>query len=140
LRPEKVGTLTAFPSRGKEVCEFEKSWITGAKKIQIDPELFLFEVKFHPTAEAENFGIFLDSSPDRWGQTLMFCREAQRARIEKRNTNSLLPSDYLLGVFDKNRMGGLRYKVNGVFKDVGGWEQAILNSLILSSLVVLPVK
>lgn len=117
--PQKVGTLTASPSRGKEVFafEYEKSWLTGSYKFQIDPELFLFEGKFHPNAGVDNFGTFLDSSPDRWGKTLMLRREGQRAKSEGRKTNTLLPSDYLLGVFDKNRMGGLRFKVDGVFKD-----------------------
>jgi serine/threonine-protein kinase HipA len=117
--PQKVGVLTASPSRGKEVFsfEYEKSWITGPYRCQIDPELFLFEGKFHPNAGIENFGAFLDSSPDRWGRTLMLRREAQRAKLERRKSNTLLPSDYLLGVFDKNRMGGLRFKVEGVFKD-----------------------
>jgi len=31
--------------------------------------------------------------------------------------NALFPSDYLLGVFDKTRMDGLRFKVDDVFKD-----------------------
>jgi serine/threonine-protein kinase HipA len=117
--PQKVGTLTASPSRGKEVFsfEYEKSWLTGPYKFQIDPELFLFEGKFHPNAGIENFGAFLDSSPDRWGKTLMLRREVQRAKMDGRKTNTLLPSDYLLGVFDKNRMGGFRFKVDGVFKD-----------------------
>jgi serine/threonine-protein kinase HipA len=117
--PQKVGVLTASPSRGKEVFsfEYEKSWITGPYRFQIDPELFLFEGKFHPSAAIENFGVFLDSSPDRWGRTLMLRREAQRAKLEGRKSNTLLPSDYLLGVFDKNRMGALRFKVDGVFKD-----------------------
>ena len=117
--PQKVGVLTASPSRGKEVFsfEYEKSWISGLYKFQIDPELLLYEGKFHPNASAENFGAFLDSSPDRWGRTLMLRREAQRARLEGRKSNTLLPSDYLLGVYDQNRMGGLRFKVDGVFKD-----------------------
>lgn len=116
---QKVGVLTASPSRGKEVFafEYEQTWLTGPYMFQIDPELFLFNGRFHPTAGAENFGVFLDSSPDRWGRTLMLRREAQRAKSEKRKANTLLPSDYLLGVFDKNRMGGLRFKVDGVFKD-----------------------
>lgn len=117
--PQKIGILTATPSRGKEVFafEYEKSWLSGLYKFQIDPELVLFEGKFHPNAGVENFGAFLDSSPDRWGRTLMFRREAQRARLEKRKATTLLSSDYLLGVFDMNRMGGLRFKVDGVFKD-----------------------
>lgn len=117
--PHKVGVLTAGHSRGKEVFsfEYERSWITGRYRFQIDPELFLFEGKFHPNVGVENFGVFLDSSPDRWGRTLMLRREAQRAKLEVRKTNILFSSDYLLGVYDKNRMGGLRFKVDGFFKD-----------------------
>jgi serine/threonine-protein kinase HipA len=116
---QKVGVLTASPSRGKEVFAFEydQAWLTGPYMFQIDPELFLFNGRFHPTAGAENFGVFLDSSPDRWGRTLMLRREALKAKLEKRKTNTLQPSDFLLGVYDKNRMGALRFKVDGVFKD-----------------------
>ncbi len=116
---QKIGTLTANLSRGKEVFafEYEKSWLTSLYKFQIDPDLLLFEGKFHPTAEAENFGVFLDSSPGRWGRTLMLRREALKAKQEQRKINILLSSDYLLGVYDKNRMGALRFKVDGVFKD-----------------------
>lgn len=118
-KPQKVGTLAATPSRGKEIFsfEYEKTWLTDQYKFQIDPELFLYEGKFHPSARAENFEAFLDSSPDRWGRTLMLRREAQRAKTEKRKINTLFSSDYLLGVFDKNRMGALRFKVDDVFKD-----------------------
>jgi serine/threonine-protein kinase HipA len=118
-RPEKVGILKASPSRGKEVFsfEYERTWITSSFRFQIDPELFLFEGSFHPNARAENFGVFLDSSPDRWGKTLMLRREAQRAKLENRRPKSLIASDYLLGVYDHNRMGGLRFKVDGIFKD-----------------------
>jgi len=57
-----------------------------------------------------NFGVFLDSSPDRWGRLLMRRREAAIARAEGRNANTLRESDYLLGVFDGHRMGALRFK------------------------------
>lgn len=42
----------------------------------------------------------------------MLRREAQRARSEGRNARTLLPSDFLLGVSDKNRMGWVRFKVD----------------------------
>ena len=100
--PLKVGVLSASPSRGKEVFsfEYEKSWVTGTYRFKIDPDLFLFDGRFHPNADMENFGVFLDSSPDRWGRTLMLRHETQRAKLEKRKTNTLMPSDYLLGVFN----------------------------------------
>ncbi len=56
--------------------------------------------------------MFLDSSPDRWGRLLMRRKEAAQARREKRRTQTLLESDFLLGVFDGHRMGALRFKTD----------------------------
>jgi len=58
-----------------------------------------------------NFGMFLDSSPDRWGRILMRRREAAMARLEERKENNLFEIDYLLGVYDGHRMGALRFKL-----------------------------
>ena len=46
-------------------------------------------------------------------------REAQEAREEGRKPNKLFEVDYLLGVYDRTRMGGLRFKEepDGVFLD-----------------------
>ncbi len=49
----------------------------------------------------------------------MMRREAILARSEGRKENKLLESDYLLGVYDQYRLGGLRFKLdpNGDFLD-----------------------
>jgi len=49
----------------------------------------------------------------------MIRREAQQAREEKRRERKLLESDYLLGVHDSHRMGGLRFRTTpgGPFLD-----------------------
>ena len=65
---------------------------------------------YYPRDEKINFGIFLDSCPDRWGRVLMQRREAVIARNEGRTARELLEADYLLGVFDGYRMGALRFK------------------------------
>ena len=57
-----------------------------------------------------NFGLFLDSSPDRWGRFLMQRREAVLAKGVGRTRRTLTASDYLLGVYDEYRMGALRFK------------------------------
>ena len=57
-----------------------------------------------------NFGIFLDSSPDRWGRVLMQKRENMRARHEGRRARSLTAWDFLLGVHDETRLGALRFR------------------------------
>jgi serine/threonine-protein kinase HipA len=66
------------------------------------------------------FGVFKDSSPDRWGETLIrrrFDRD-KRAGLVSRSAR-LGESDYLLGVHDLFRSGALRYKLNsdGPFLD-----------------------
>lgn len=119
--PTRLGTLQAIASRGKETFSFEyaATWLAGGHALALDPSLQLYRGKqFAPTGH-ENFGVFLDSCPDRWGRTLMLRREAQRARRERRAANVLRESDYLLGVFDRHRMGALRFRLDpdGAFLD-----------------------
>lgn len=68
-------------------------------------------------ATKTNFGVFLDSSPDRWGRKLLDRREAHAARLDHRRPRALREVDYLLGVFDEHRMGALRFWVDGRFLD-----------------------
>ena len=114
-----MGVLTARPVRGKEVFafEYEAAWLSSPASRSLDPMLSLFAGPQFPVADHDNFGVFLDSSPDRWGRMLMRRREAVLARSEQRAEVNLLESDYLLGVHDLNRMGGLRFRVDGVFRD-----------------------
>ncbi len=112
-RPILVGVLRATPSRGKEIFSFEydHDWLKDERARALDPSLQLLQGIHYPPSRQENFGIFLDSSPDRWGRFLMKRREAQLAREENRKEHKLLESDYLLGVYDAHRMGGLRFRV-----------------------------
>ena len=117
--PQRIGVLTASITRGKEVFSFEydQKWIQGEFKFQIDPKLQLLSGKFYAPDELESFGVFLDSSPDRWGRTLMLRREALLAKEEERAVKTLMASDYLLGVYDQTRMGGVRFRIDGPFLD-----------------------
>ena len=112
--PFLMGVLTSTPARGKEVFSFEysKEWLKSGYTFMLDPELQLYPGQYFPRDEKPNFGVFLDSCPDRWGRVLMDRREAVIAKIEDRAAKKLLESDYLLGVFDGHRMGGLRFKLN----------------------------
>ena len=107
-----MGTLFATPARGKEIFSFEydPDWLSGPHAQSLDPSLSLFERPQYAPASQDNFGVFLDSCPDRWGRVLMRRREAQLAREEKRTERKLLESDYLLGVHDTHRMGALRFR------------------------------
>lgn len=110
--PALMGVLHATPAKGKEVFSFEyaEEWIKSGFSQMIDPDLQLFSGAYYPKEDKINFGVFLDSCPDRWGRILMQRREAIIAKKEKRKPKTLLESDYLLGVFDGHRMGALRFK------------------------------
>ena len=108
-----VGELYSETLRGKEIFSFayNKEWLQSDYAYQLDPDLGLFEGLQYLNDEKSNFGLFLDSSPDRWGRVLMKRREAALARKEDRKANKLFETDFLLGVFDGHRMGALRLKL-----------------------------
>jgi serine/threonine-protein kinase HipA len=107
--PKLIGKLYFASLRGKVVYSFEydDKWISTG--ITIDPELPLFS-GLHYASSNDNFGIFKDSSPDRWGQLLMKRREILLSKIQKIEPHTLFGIDFLLGVHDSHRMGGLRFK------------------------------
>jgi len=110
-----LGFLTSQRLRGKEVFSFEyaETWLNNQNPIlYLDPHLGFYRGKQYLPEEKNNFGIFLDSSPDRWGRLLMRRREAWQAKEEGRDERPLFESDFLLGVLDGHRMGGLRFKLN----------------------------
>jgi serine/threonine-protein kinase HipA len=109
-----IGELYSETLRGKEIFSFSyhKDWLQSDYAYQLDPDLGLFEGIQYLNDEKSNFGLFLDSSPDRWGRVLMKRREAALARKEERKTEKLFETDFLLGVFDGHRMGALRFKLD----------------------------
>jgi serine/threonine-protein kinase HipA len=120
-QPELMGTLYTNRIRGKEIFHFEyqNDWLKSDRSMQIDPDLQLYTGPQYTRDNKDNFGIFLDSSPDRWGRLLMRRREAALAKKDKRSENTLFESDYLLGVYDGHRMGAVRFKeeLEGPFLD-----------------------
>jgi serine/threonine-protein kinase HipA len=113
--PMPLGTLYATPARGREVFSFEyaPSWLESGHAQEIDPSLRLLRGAQYLADERINFGVFLDSSPDRWGRVLMDRREAQLAREQGRAPRRLTEADHLLGVYDGHRLGGLRFRIAG---------------------------
>jgi len=111
--PRLMGFLHRQAGRGTDVLSFEydQDWLGSTTAIRLDPDLALVPDPQYPAANRANFGIFLDSSPDRWGRVLMQRRENIRARHEgRRAARSLTDWDFLLGVHDETRLGGLRFK------------------------------
>ncbi|HEY9594600.1 MAG TPA: HipA domain-containing protein [Spirochaetia bacterium] len=111
----RLGTLFVQETRGKEVFSFEydEAWLRRDDNRVLDPDLRLYKGPQYAGVGKPNFGLFLDSSPDRWGRVLMQRREAILARKDGRTPRRLGEVDYLLGVYDKNRMGALRFRERG---------------------------
>ncbi|MBI4954126.1 MAG: HipA domain-containing protein [Myxococcales bacterium] len=115
-----LGFLHATPARGREVFSFElaRSWLAAGPTVALDPNLPIVRGIQYPREGHDGFGVFLDSSPDRWGRVLLQRREALLAREAGRPERRLTELDYLLGVYDGHRLGGLRYRLGaGPFLD-----------------------
>lgn len=109
---ELIGRLYVSPEKGREIYSFEydQKWISQANALLIDPDLHLYRGRQYIGDGKNIFGVFADSCPDRWGRVLMKRREMIRAKKEGVKPRRLLERDYLLGVYDQSRMGGLRFK------------------------------
>ena len=111
--PILLGKLYVDVIRGFESYSFEydDEWLKRTKmSVSIDPDLLPYGGRQYPNGKSI-FGVFADASPDRWGRVLMTKRERLIAEKESRKPHKLNNSDYLLGVYDETRMGGLRFKL-----------------------------
>ncbi|OII58279.1 toxin HipA [Pseudomonas putida] len=114
--PLRLGFLHSRRTRATERFEFEYDdaalvdpLFTG---LQLDPSIQPFGGPQYPTPPRDKFGVFDDSSPDRWGRLLMdrrFERDKRAALVPA--DARLYESDYLLGVHDMYRVGALRYRL-----------------------------
>ena len=118
--PIKMGVLTAQEARGHLAWSFayDKEWLDTQSQLHLDPDLEWFTGPQYSKDNKPNFGMFLDSMPDTWGRTLMKKREALLKRKSEK-ARRLTEIDFLLGVYDPARMGGLRFKLDekGPFLD-----------------------
>lgn len=129
-----MGTLRAERIKGEEIFSFSyaQDWLKSGHAQELDPDLQLFAGPQYLQDEKYNFGMFLDSSPDRWGRTLMEKRNIIEAQQTGNPRRKLFASDYLLGLDDLTRMGALRFKTeaNGPFlAEMKGREVPPLSSI-----------
>jgi len=119
--PHLMGQLRADVGREGDIFSFtyDEQWLQEGPALSLDPDLGLYSGAQFTRGEKSSFGIFTDSAPDRWGRVLMERKESYNARLERRAPTKLFESDYLLGVADFPRMGGIRFKLdpNGPFLD-----------------------
>ncbi len=123
--PLRLGTIRARSSgTGGEMIDFVFSddalVDSQLKKHRLDPRLQAVAGPQYPAHPRRTFGMFADSSPDRWGRRLIERRFARDKREHRIPQNAhLVESDYLLGVHDAFRSGALRFTLNdgGAFLD-----------------------
>lgn len=110
--PVLMGLLHRQQSGAGEIFSFQydRTWLEKPEVFSFDPDLALAAGHQYPAPQRKNFGIFLDSAPDRWGRVLMQRRENTRTRNEKRKPRALTEWDFLLGVHDETRLGALRFR------------------------------
>ncbi len=104
----RIGTLYVMEQRGKEIQSFayDPAWLEQYSHVCLDPDILPYPGRQY--APDNTFRFLGDASPDRWGRKLMNRREAISARLEARPARQLTDTDYLIGVSDLGRTGGIR--------------------------------
>jgi len=110
--PQEIGTLGYEHVRGKDhfVFEYSHEWLKQHGGLLLSGDLMNVPALQHPRSTDRVFGFVKDSFPDRWGRLLLDRRERLAAQTEGRPVRILTNYDYLTGIEDFTRMGGIRYK------------------------------
>ena len=110
--PQEIGILGYEHVRGKGhfVFEYSREWLKKHGGILLSGDIMNVPSLQHPRGNDNVFGFVKDSFPDRWGRLLLDRRERLTAQSEGRPTRMLTHYDYLIGIEDFTRMGGIRYK------------------------------
>ncbi len=108
----EIGILGHEHVRGKDhfVFEYSRQWLKQFGGILLSGDLMNVPSLQYPRSNDNVFGFVKDSFPDRWGRLLLERRERLIAQAEGRPTRILNNYDYLIGIEDFTRMGGIRYK------------------------------
>lgn len=110
--PQEIGILGYEHVRGKDhfVFEYSREWLKKHGGILLSGDLLNVPSLQHPRSNDSVFSFVKDSFPDRWGRLLLDRRERLIAQSEGRPKRMLTNYDYLIGIEDFTRMGGIRYK------------------------------
>ena len=130
-----VGRLWTRSGKRREgaTFEYDSSWLKNPYQFALEPALSLNPGSFHTPNDKALFGAIGDSSPDRWGRTLMRRAARRRAKLIGEAPHSLREIDYLLLVDDDARQGALRFTYNE-----GGPFLAAYNDMRIPPLIELP--
>ena len=110
--PRLIGELSYESLRGSDSYGFYYSddWLRDYGNLFLSDDLNNYPGQQYTAPGKDIFGCFSDALPDRWGRTLINRREQILAKEEKRPVRRLSSFDYLVGIEDYSRMGGLRFK------------------------------
>ena len=110
--PQEIGTLGYERVRGKDhfVFAYSREWLKQYGGLVLSGDLINAPALQHSRSTDSVFGFVKDSFPDRWGRLLLDRRERLMAQSEGRPVRMLSNYDYLTGIEDFTRMGGIRYK------------------------------
>lgn len=87
--------------------EYARDWLADERP-SLEPSINLITGE-QRRAGGGLFGVFTDAAPDHWGRRLLERRELHLAKTQGRRPRNLDDWDFLLGVNDATRMGGLRF-------------------------------
>ena len=116
---EEIGLLSYERVRGNDhfAFEFSREWLSRHGGVILSGDVMNVRGMQYPRQGNSVFGFVKDSFPDRWGRALLDRRERLAAQEEHRPVRTLSNYDYLVGIEDLTRMGGIRYRTenNGAF-------------------------
>lgn len=110
--PRLIGELSYESLRGSDSYGFcySDDWLRDYGNLFLSDDMNNYPGQQYTAPGKDIFGCFSDALPDRWGRTLINRREQILAKEEKRPVRHLSSFDYLVGIEDYSRMGGLRFK------------------------------
>ena len=108
-----AGQMYSHRHRGSESASFvyDSRYLADPDAYSLDPALPLVTGTLQTPVGRRLFGAFADSSPDRWGRTLIQRVERARATAAATAPRSMSEIDLLLGVRDDLRQGALRFRL-----------------------------
>ena len=108
-----AGQLYSHRHRGSESASFayDSRYLADPDAYSLDPALPLVTGTLQAPVGRRLFAAFADSSPDRWGRTLIQRAERARAKAAATAPRSMSEIDLLLGVRDDLRQGALRFRL-----------------------------
>lgn len=110
--PLLIGELGYESLRGSDSYsfKFDNGWLRQYGSLFLSADINNYPGQQYTLPGRDIFGCFSDALPDRWGRLLLNRREQILATEEKRPVRKLSSFDYLMGIDDFSRMGGLRFK------------------------------